>query len=83
MFSNEKYEIVVNEVSENAKTQGKIKIKADNYDEEETDIVDILDQIGKKIGAIKNGETDYDKVYVTILKDLRDVYLGKVTFDRL
>ena len=48
----------------------------------ETDIVDILDKIGLKIGAIRQGETDYDKVYQTVLKDLREGYLGKVTFDR-
>ena len=47
-----------------------------------SDIVNILDQIGKKIGAIRNKETDYDKVYTTILKDLREGYLGKVTFDK-
>lgn len=47
-----------------------------------SDIVIILDQIGKKIGAIRNKETDYDKVYATILKDLREGYLGKVTFDK-
>ena len=47
-----------------------------------TDIVDVLDKIGKKIGAFRNNETDYDKVYNTILKDLREGYLGKVTFDR-
>lgn len=47
----------------------------------EEDIVDILDQIGKKIGAIKNHETDYDKVYTIVLKDLREGYLGRVTFD--
>ena len=47
----------------------------------EEDIVDILDQIGKKIGAIKNHETDYDKVYTVVLKDLREGYLGRVTFD--
>ena len=49
------------------------------YDE---DIVSVLDGIGKRIGAIRNNETDYDRVYNTILKDLRDGYLGKVTFDR-
>ena len=48
-----------------------------------SDIVTILDEIGKKIGAIRNKETDYDKVYTIILKDLREGYLGKVTFDRL
>ena len=47
------------------------------------DIVEILDQIGKKIGAVKNKETDYDKVYTTILKDLREGYLGRVTFDEI
>ena len=58
------------------------KIKARYNITNETDIVDILDKIGKKIGAIKNHETDYDKVYATVLKDLREGYLGKVTFDR-
>ena len=46
------------------------------------DIVKVLDNIGKRIGAYRNNETDYDKVYNTILKDLRDGYLGRVTFDR-
>ena len=45
------------------------------------DIVEILDSIGKYIGAIHSNEIDYDKVYNTILKDLREGYLGKVTFD--
>ena len=48
-----------------------------------TDVVEVLDMIGKKIGAVRNNETDYEKVYSTILKDLREGYLGKVTFDRL
>lgn len=47
----------------------------------EEDIIDILDQIGNKIGAIRNHETDYEKVYATVLKDLREGYLGRVTFD--
>ena len=45
------------------------------------DIIETLDEIGNHIGAIKNGETDYEKVYTIILKDLREGYLGKVTFD--
>lgn len=48
---------------------------------EKEDIINILDQIGKKIGAVKNGEVDYDRVYQKVIKDLRDGYLGKVTFD--
>lgn len=48
---------------------------------EKEDIVAILDQIGKKIGAFKSNETDYDRVYTKVIKDLQDGYLGKVTFD--
>ena len=47
----------------------------------EEEVIDILDNIGKKIGAIRNKETDYNKVYITVLRDLRDGRLGKVTFD--
>lgn len=49
---------------------------------EEKEIVDILDKIGQKIGAVRQGETDYDKVYQVILKDLREGHLGKITFDK-
>lgn len=59
---------------ENIKTRYNLK--------DEEDIVEILDHIGSKIGAIRNKETDYEKVYVNILKDLREGYLGKVTFDK-
>lgn len=50
---------------------------------EKDDILVILDQIGKKIGAIRNNETDYDRVYLKVIKDLQDGYLGKVTFDEI
>lgn len=46
-------------------------------------ILEVLDQIGKKIGAIKNNETDYDRVYQKVIKDLQDGYLGKITFDNI
>ena len=45
------------------------------------DIVSILDGIGKHIGAIRNNEVDYDKVYNIILKDLREGHLGRITLD--
>lgn len=45
------------------------------------DISKILEDISIKIGAIRNQEIDYDKVYTTVLKDLREGYLGRVTFD--
>ena len=47
------------------------------------DIVDILDEIGKKIGAFRNSETDYDRVYKRVIKDLQDGYLGKITIDNI
>lgn len=47
------------------------------------DIVNILDEIGKKIGAFRNSETDYDRVYKRVIKDLQDGYLGKITFDNI
>ena len=50
---------------------------------EKDDIVVILDQIGKKIGAFRNNETDYERVYTKVIKDLQDGYLGKVTFDEI
>lgn len=49
--------------------------------EPKEDIVETLDQIGARIGAIRNGETDYEKVYTMILKDLREGAFGGVTFD--
>lgn len=54
----------------------------DRYSIKETnDIVQILDEIGKRIGAIKNNETEYEKVYTTIIKDLREGHLGRITLD--
>lgn len=47
------------------------------------DISKILEKIGKKIGAIKNKEIDCERVYSTIIKDLREGLLGKVTFDEI
>lgn len=47
------------------------------------DIVSTYEQIGKRRGLlIKNGEIDYDRVSLIIINDLRDGYLGNVTFDR-
>ena len=41
----------------------------------------ILNQIAKQKGAIKKGEVDYEKVYKIILRDLKEGYLGNITFD--
>jgi len=51
--------------------------------ENNVEIIDILNHIGKKIGAVQSNEIDYDKVYLRIIKDLREGYLGQVTFDEM
>lgn len=54
----------------------------DRYQVEKSDeIVEYLDKVAERIGAVRNGEADYEKVYTIILKDLREGYLGRVTFD--
>ena len=56
----------------------------DRYNlDKEKDILKIFDGIGKKIGAMKNNEIDYDKVYDRIIRDLKEGYLGNVTFDNV
>lgn len=47
----------------------------------EDDIVEILDKIASKVGAILRGEVDYEKVYTILLRDLREGYFKGVTFD--
>lgn len=48
------------------------------------DIIPTLDIIAKKRGALlKGGVSDYDKVYLIVLRDIKEGYLGKITLDRL
>lgn len=44
-------------------------------------VIEILDEIASRIGAVRGNDVDYEKVYTILLKDLREGYLGKVTFD--
>ena len=49
---------------------------------DEEDYTDAYEHIGRKRGCLVRGnEVDYNKVSNIIIKDLRDGYLGKVTFD--
>lgn len=49
---------------------------------DEEDYSDVYELIGRKRGCIvKGNEVDYNKVSNIIIKDLREGYLGKVTFD--
>jgi len=48
------------------------------------DIIPTLDIIAKRRGALsKGGEVDYDKVYLIVLRDIKEGYLGNITLDRL
>ena len=70
-----------------------LKYMYDNYKEmlidrygidylEEDDYTDAYEKIGRKRGCIIRGnEVDYQKVSNIIIKDLREGYLGRVTFD--
>lgn len=48
------------------------------------DLIEEYDSIGKRRGCLmKGGIVDYEKVYVTIINDLKEGRLGPVTFDRI
>ena len=42
----------------------------------------VYEMIGKKIGAIKNGEVDYERVSTKIVNDIKGEKIKGVTFDR-
>lgn len=46
------------------------------------DIENAYEVIGKNMGAIKNGEVDYDRVSKKILNDIKMEYIKGITFDR-
>ncbi len=46
------------------------------------DFEEVYDRIGKKIGAIKNGEPDYERISMRIINDIKLENIKGVTFDR-
>lgn len=46
------------------------------------DIEEVYDIIGKRIGAIRNNEVDYEKVSTRIVNDVKNEYIKGITFDR-
>ena len=46
------------------------------------DIIETYDIIGKKIGAYKNGEADYNRVSEAIINDVKSERVKDITFDR-
>ena len=61
------------DIIENNNVISELKVNLyDRYNlDKEKDILKIFDGIGKKIGAMKNNEIDYDKVYDRIIRDTR------------
>ena len=47
-----------------------------------TDVLDAYEVIAKKIGVIKNGEVDYDRVSLKIINDIKTESIKGITFDR-
>lgn len=70
---------IINKLEELYQEKLKERYKLDIIDKET-----IFDDIAKKRGLLaKGGITDYEKVYNTIIKDLKDGAFGNITFDRL
>lgn len=46
------------------------------------DIEEAYETIGKAMGAMKNGEVDYDRVSKKIMNDIKMEYIKGITFDR-
>ena len=46
------------------------------------DIESAYESIGKNMGAMKNGEVDYNRVSTKILNDVKMEYIKGITFDR-
>lgn len=52
--------------------------------EDITDIEEVYEKIGRKIGAIiSGGEVDYSRISKTIMNDLKNEYIKNITFDRM
>ena len=56
----------------------KERYNIDNID----DMLDLYNNIGKKIGAYKNGEADFTRVSNRIINDIKDEYIKGITLDR-
>jgi len=54
------------------------RYKIDNTD----DMLEVYNNIGKQIGAFKNGEADFNRVSNKIINDIKDESIKGVTFDR-
>ena len=49
--------------------------------DDELDFEEIYDKIGRKIGAVRGGEVDYERVSNRIINDIKDEYIKGIMFD--
>ena len=54
----------------------------DNYGIDNNDVMEMYNIIGKKIGALKNNEIDYEKVSYKVYNDVINGSIKGVTYDR-
>ena len=47
-----------------------------------TDVLEAYEIIAKNIGAMKNGEVDYERVSLKIVNDIKSESVKGITFDR-
>ena len=47
-----------------------------------TDVLEAYETIAKNIGAMKNGEVDYERVSLKIVNDIKSESVKGITFDR-
>ena len=57
---------------------------SDRYNMEslDEDVIEVYNTIGKKIGAFKNGEADFNRVSEAIINDIKSERIKEITFDR-
>ncbi len=53
-----------------------------NMESLDEDIIEVYNTIGKKLGAYKNGEADFNRVSEAIINDVKSERIQGITFDR-
>lgn len=59
----------------------KLQERYDIIPKHELNFEEVYEELGRKIGAIKNGEVDYERVSNRIINDIKDEYIKGIVFD--
>ena len=72
---------ILNKLNDHYKDKLKERYNLDSVNKD--DYLETLEIIGKKRGCLlKGGIVDYDKVYIVIVRDIKDANIKGITFDR-